>query len=294
MTLVSRTRAALRPAYWRLASGLPVPLRRRVLFLARHGRWPNLRAPRTFSEKVNWRILNDRRPMLVEYSDKIEMRRLARERVPDESEMRLPELLWSGSDLDELPDLDSVGPWVLKPNNGTATVEFGPAGKARAEVIRRAQQWRASSPGQLLGEWAYTQVPTRYLLEAKLPGEGLPTDYKVFCFDGVPRVVQVHTGRFSHGHSLSHYSPTWEWLPGRATKYRNDLMPAPEHLDQMLALARRLSAGWDFLRVDFYDLAGWVWFGEFSPYPAAGTMRFVPHAFDEYLGSFWTLPDLPR
>jgi hypothetical protein len=59
----------------------------------------------------------------------------------------------------------------------------------------------------------------------------------------------------------------------------------------MLEIARRLSAGWDFIRIDLYDVDGAVWFGEFSPYPGAGTSRFVPYAFDEYLGSLWTLPE---
>ena len=293
MSLVSWSRAGLRPAYWRLASLLPLKLRRRVLFLARHGRWPDLRHPVSFSEKVNWRILNDRRPELVEFSDKVEMRRLARERVPDEELLRLPTLLWCGKDLSQMPDLSTIGAWVLKPNNGTATVEFGPSGRSREEVIHRATKWKASVPGRLLGEWAYTQVPTRYLLEARLPGDTLPTDNKLLCIDGEPRVIQVHTGRFTASHSITHYTPDWQVLPGRAAKCRNDDSPRPGHLGQMLEVAKRLSAGWDFLRVDLYDLDGGVWFGEFTPYPAAGTLRFVPYAFDEYLGSLWTLREIP-
>jgi len=291
MTIVAKARKTFRPLYWRVASLLPVPARRRFLFLARHRRWPDLRDPHGFSEKINWRILHDRRQMLVDFSDKLEMRRLARERVPDPAMMRLPELLWQGDSLEDLPDLQAVGPWVLKPNNGTGTVVFGPDGRSREEIIRRAQAWRSSAPGELLGEWAYTQIPTRYLLEGRLPGGGTPADYKLLCFDGEPRVIQVHTERFSDAHSLCHYTPEWELLPGRSAKWRNDPVPRPERLDLMLEIARRLSAGWDFIRIDLYDVDGAVWFGEFSPYPGAGTSRFVPYAFDEYLGSLWTLPE---
>ena len=43
---------------------LPVEVRRRVLFAWCNQRLPHFRNPGTFSDKVNWRILNDRRPLL--------------------------------------------------------------------------------------------------------------------------------------------------------------------------------------------------------------------------------------
>ncbi|MCF6743610.1 hypothetical protein E9529_04855 [Blastococcus sp. KM273128] len=52
-------RSRLQPAHRRVAGLLPAAARRRYLFLAGHRQLPDLRDPRTFSEKVNWRIPSD-------------------------------------------------------------------------------------------------------------------------------------------------------------------------------------------------------------------------------------------
>ena len=57
----------------------------------------------------------------------------------------------------------------------------------------------------------------------------------------------------------------------------------------MLAAAGRLAAGFDMLRVDFYEQDGELWFGELTPYPGSG-MVVLPRSMDELLGSWWTLP----
>ena len=43
---------------------LPAAVERRVLFTIAHRRLPRFGRPVTFSDKINWRILNDRRPLL--------------------------------------------------------------------------------------------------------------------------------------------------------------------------------------------------------------------------------------
>ena len=71
-------------------------------------------------------------------------------------------------------------------------------------------------------------------------------------------------------------------------------MPASRVRNQseMIAIAERIAQGFDFLRVDLYDVDGHVWFGETTAYPMSGLGRYSPDSFDEELGSWWTLPDL--
>jgi hypothetical protein len=56
----------------------------------------------------------------------------------------------------------------------------------------------------------------------------------------------------------------------------------------MLEIAERLAAGVDYVRVDLYDVAGRVMFGELTTYPAAGLRGFEPASVDEELGRWWT------
>ena len=63
--------------------------------------------------------------------------------------------------------------------------------------------------------------------------------------------------------------------------------PRPPSFDQMLDVARRLSAGTDFVRVDLYNLGGRIVFGELTNYPAGGLRKFDPASFDLTVGSYW-------
>ena len=58
--------------------------------------------------------------------------------------------------------------------------------------------------------------------------------------------------------------------------------PSPE-------AAKAIAAGFDMLRVDFYEHDGVLWFGELTPYPGSG-LAVVDPAMDAALGERWTLP----
>ncbi|HMT31951.1 MAG: hypothetical protein IPL93_13295 [Actinomycetales bacterium] len=279
----------LRPAYLRLMRILPPRTRRVVVYALRHRRLPHLTDPATFTEKLNWRILNDRRPEIVEVCDKLRMREIARERVPDEHELHIVPLLWSGNDLRECPHLEGPSPWALKPSNSTGKVILGPDGRSVAELVAATRGWATSEPGYYLGEWGYTQVPLRFVLEQRLPGDQPPPEFKVFCFDGIPRFIQVHRDRFTRDYSIATYDPQWQPVAGHYVLGSPAPHARPANLDRVLSLARRLSAGWDFIRVDLYDIDGELWFGEFTPYPSGGS-PFASQAVDRAVGQLWRLP----
>ena len=63
-------------------------------------------------------------------------------------------------------------------------------------------------------------------------------------------------------------------------------IPKPVHYDKMVEIAERLSAGIPFLRVDFYEVDGRLYFGELTFYPASGWVGFNPPEWDEIFGSW--------
>jgi hypothetical protein len=62
----------------------------------------------------------------------------------------------------------------------------------------------------------------------------------------------------------------------------------------MLELAERLAAGLNFVRVDLFNIAGDITFGELTFYPGNGMLRFVPPEYDRYFGDQLTLPRSKR
>src|SRR5258707_478012 len=118
-------RAATLSAIYKLPTGAS----RRALFASTHRRMPHFRKPLTFSDKVNWRILNDRRPLLEWTCDKLAMKEHARH-VPG---LHIPDTLWAGTDLRELTSARLPEHWILKPDHRTGLVYFG-HGQARIWV----------------------------------------------------------------------------------------------------------------------------------------------------------------
>ena len=265
----SWARDQLRPPHRKLASHLPLPLRRKYLYAAAMRRPGNFRHPKTYNEKVNWRILNDRRPQIVDACDKMRQKEIARERL-DESRLRIPRTLWSGTDLDDVPAELWQGEWVLKPNNGSGDVIFSPF-TSLADLKELTKHWLSDTQFRDLGEWGYSQARHLIVLEERIPGPSAPIDYKVITFDGEPQVIPVHQGRFGSSHTRTYLDTDWNQFPVHTTHQASAPAERPENLDDMLEVARVLARDWEFIRLDLYSVDGEVWLGEYSPYPCGGS-----------------------
>lgn len=279
---------AVRSAYHAVLRRLPLRLRRQFLFAKGHGRLPDLRSPTSFNEKIQWRILHDRRPLLTGTCDKLSMKAYAQQVAGDE--LRIPRTYWHGVDLAELASLDVPGHWVLKPTHRSYAVIFGEGRPDPAALTARTQGWLDEVNWSRLGEWAYASARREYLLEERIGHPGsVPADYKFFVFDGVPRLIQVDRGRFG-AHTRRFYTPHWEPLHNRSGLPLGDAVPRPAQLERMLELAGRLGEGFDFIRIDLYAEDGEIWFGETTPYDGSGLDPLDPTDLDYRLGAWWTLP----
>ncbi len=289
MSVTRSVRRLGRPLHWRLASALPLPARRHYLHLANTGRWGNFSDPTTYNEKMNWRILNDRRLELTQACDKLAMKDTARALVPSSEELRIPATFWTGRCSEEIPDVRSLPAFVVKPNHGSGDILFGPI--EQEQLITETRGWFQSKVADQLGEWGYQHARPLLLIEERIPStDRAPIDYKFFVFDGTVRFIQGNQGRFGSEPSWSFYTPQWEHLPVGRRGYRRDPLPRPDNLERMIGLAQRLAADWDHLRVDLYSERGEIWFGELSPYHHGGVFPFDPPEFDTHFGAFWTLP----
>jgi hypothetical protein len=266
---------------------LPHRHKRAVLFWEAHGRRPHLRRPRTFTEKVNWRVVHDRRPLIGALGDKLAMKAYAARVCPG---LRVPRVLWSGTDVAELAGAELPDSWVLKPNHGTMRVHVGSGRPDVGQLRRLTAGWLDEPLHRTRGEWVYSQARRLLLAEEFLgrPGE-LPADWKFLVFGGRVHVVQVDTARFGPGHRRRLYTRDWSPLTVAEHVPAAPVQPPPGSLAEMLAVAETLGSAFDFVRVDLYDVAGEVWFGELTPYPGGGLDPFDP-VLDRELGAAWVLP----
>ncbi len=116
-------------------------------------------------------------------------------------------------------------------------------------------------------------------------------DFKVFCFNGEPKMIKVNYDTKSD-YKSNWYTTDWEYIDGTTINdpsHKEFNIAKPLQLDKMLDKARMLSDGIPFLRVDFYLVSGQIKFGELTFFPGSGFEKFVPESFDEVLGSWLSL-----
>jgi hypothetical protein len=169
----------------------------------------------------------------------------------------------------ERPDAFSTDrltrPCVLKPAHlSGSVVYFDPAtglGEAERRTVMdcfRLDWYRETR------ERNYKNLRRRVIAEELVGDRATIKDYKVFCIGGAPRLIQVDRARHTD-HSRVIYTP--DWAPLELTF--NDvplgaIEPRPDALPQILDHARRLSAEFEFLRVDFYLTPGRIYVGELT------------------------------
>jgi hypothetical protein len=265
---------------------LPLSLRRHLLYTRFHGRLGNFRTPRSFTEKINWRILHDRRDLMSWTCDKLQMKDYAAD-----FGVRTPTTLWVGDSVAELADLSLPDRWVLKANNSSQTVFLGRGRPDVAHLHEVTDPWRRSVQGRVFGEWAYSQARACLFVEEWIGSSEAPPDYKFFVFDGQVACVQVDTGRFTT-HRRSYFDTAWETLDVTCTYPPVEQSAPPERFEELMSVASRLGEAFDFMRVDLFATDNGVYLGELTPYPGGGVEPFSPVSFDDWLGNEWTLPRL--
>ena len=278
--------------YHRVVRALPISLRRRVHYARSFGRLPDLRRPQRFTEKVTWRILNDRRALLRDTCDKARMKAHAERTAP--AGVRIPRTYWQGTDLAGLAAVDLPEHWVLKPNHRSGLVHFGSGRPDVAELAERTAGWLEPREWTERGEWAYSTAEPGFIVEERIgvPGTVL-VDYKCYVFDGRVRAIQADADRFT-SHTSRLYGPDWQVLGGYRDYPPGEGKPRPAHLDRMLAAAEAIGAGFDYMRVDLYEHEGTIWFGEITPYPGSGMVVLDSDALDLRIGRWWQLPPAGR
>lgn len=259
------------------------------------GRPLDLDAPRSFSEKIQWRKLFDRREVFTRMADKVEVRDYVAARVGDQY---LIPLLAVADTTAGLPFGDLDPPYIVKPTHASGLTErVRDRSELDPDQLAKSIDPAVRDPYGIRNiEWAYWSLPGRVMVERLLlrPDGRVPFDYKVYVFGGRARFVEVHIDRY-RDRKTSIFDTDWSLTdagyPGRES---GGAIERPGALDQMLELAEALARGTDYLRVDLYLLDGQIYVGELTLYPASGFRRFDPPEWDFRWGELWDLPEMVR
>ncbi len=262
----------------------------------------NLETPRTLNEKLAWKKLFDRNPLLTLSADKYAVRSYLKNLLGEtEATKHLIPLYFVTEKPSKIPFEDLPDKYVIKPNHGSRMHLIVKNKKyvVPKQIIKQCNIWLKNNYGFYTNEWAYKNIKRKILIEKLFQSKNgeLPMDYKFFCFHGEVKIIRAALNRFSEISLSGFYDPDWNPVPVYNPGYQNTTatIDKPSNLNAMVTLAGKISKDFDFVRVDLYSCDESVFFGELTHYPGSGLIRFEPESFDYRLGEYWNLkPDYWR
>ncbi len=280
--LLRRT-AGLAPAIERALVARHLRRRMRVAL----GYEPDLRHPRTYNERLAWRMLYDRNPLFPVTMDKIAVRDYVAGKLGMDILVPLIGVYACADDIpwDDLPDR-----FALKASHGwnMNLLVHDKNAVDRPAMLRQADSWLQQNHYAQTGEWGYRNIkPRLFIEELMLTEDGrVPEDIKFYVFGGKARLLRIHVDRFG-SHAVNFYDTELRPMPfAQVFPTYPDFKPDPG-LRALAAVAERLGEDFDYARIDLYLLRGEIRFGEITHYDGSACVPFLPPEYDRVLGDMW-------
>lgn len=271
-----------------LIKPLPDPWVLKFEYRIKVGKKLNLRHPTTFNEKLQWLKLHNHQPQYTEMVDKIAVRKIIADKIGEE--YLVPLLgVWESYDAIDFDSLPSQ--FVLKCAHDSGSVHIvRDKSKMDHDTLRKFYTFRLSrSPYVTTREWPYKNAGRNIIAEEMLKDNknDIINVYKIFNFNGEPRVFQVIMNDKQKNETVDYYNLEWNRLEIMQTYPNSETgVSKPEKLNEMITLAKKLSAGIPFVRVDFYEVGGRLYFSEYTFFTDSGYSRFQPEKWDHIMGEW--------
>jgi len=274
------------------------------------GYYPDLKNPKSFNEKVLWKKIYDRNPLLPVISDKYKVREYIKGVIGEkEAEKLLVPLLYVTDKPENIPFDTFPEEYVIKPNHASGKIIFvekiekqkkytiierqkttilSDCKASREQIINVCNKWLSTPYGFCNHEWAYQKIKRKIIIEKLLldNSQKIPVDFKFEVFHGKCHFIQVWYDRFVRI-NRAWYTPDWKYINIQGSTSQSKYKKKPDKLESMIKLAELLGKPFDFVRVDLYLVDNRIYFGELTSYPKSGRISFNPASFDFELGSKW-------
>ena len=265
----------------------------KLLFRSNFGYSLNLDNPQSYNEKLNWLKVYDHNPLYTTMVDKYAVKNYVANIIGDK--YIIPALgVW-----DRFEDIDFKNlpqQFVLKcTHDSGGQIIVKDKDKLDIENARNTiNKFLKRNYFLIAREWPYKNVRRRIIAEKYMEDSVTHDlrDYKFFVFDGVVKAMYIATERGSGEEvKFDFYDAEFNHLPFTQGHPNADVMPSkPSRFEEMKEIAARLSKGFPQLRVDFYEVNGQVYFGEFTIFHLGGNVPFEPREWDYKFGEWVSLP----
>lgn len=144
---------------------------------------------------------------------------------------------------------------------------------------------------KVLRENCYKYIQPRIICGEYLTESGKTslTDYKFYCFGGEPKYFMVSYGEFDHNVRNHKFDMAWNSIDHYFKKQAAvdaENIEQPKNFEKMVEIAEQLSKPFPHVRVDLYNLAGRIVFGEMTFYSAGGFVKIDSDEMNRTVGSW--------
>lgn len=272
-------------------SKLPPELAHRAFYYINTGEDLNLHSPTNFNDKIHYLMLYIHGIRESRLADKYLVRNYLKKKGLADLAPKLYGVYNSANEInfDNLPDK-----FVLKCNHGCGDIEFckNKAIFNQELAVKHLNEAMADDFATHNLEPHYHNIERKIICEEFLPckDDQLPIDYKFYCFSGKVECILVCSER-EKNLRLDYFDLNWNYLPYAKKRFRsNKTLHKPKNLNEMIAIAKKLSAGFPYVRIDLYNINGKVYFSEMTFTPAAGKTDYNTSEALKYFGSLLKLP----
>ena len=261
----------------------------RIEYYIRLNKQLNLSRPQTFNEKLQWLKLHDKNPLYTILADKYRVRRYIKEIIGEEYLIPLLGVYnnYDEIDFDILPDQ-----FVLKPNHTSGDIYIC-KDKTKIDKEQLKDQINKCLKRNYFWvhrEWPYKNIKPKIICEKLLKSEDgqIPNDYKFHCFNGEVEEVMVCIERYSGKPKFFFFDKEWNLLRYNVAGInapKNFMLPKPKKINEMVNIAKKLSVGFPFVRVDLYCVNNKIYFGELTFFPQSGYDSNIAEETDLLFGN---------
>lgn len=254
----------------------------------------DLKKPVTYNQKLQWLKIYYRKPIMTKMVDKYEAKQYVKETIGEEYVVKNFGI-WNSFDEIDFNSLPSQ--FVLKTTHDQGGIvickdknqfNYDAARKILNSHLKRKYYY-------LSREWPYKDVHPRILAEEYMVDEsGIELkDYKFFCFNGKVKALFIASDRQSGKEvKFDFYDENFNFLDiVQIHPQSGKINIKPMNYDKMVLLAEKLSANFPHVRIDFYNINGKIYVGEFTFFHHGGLVPFHPEKWD-YLFGEWISLDL--
>lgn len=257
----------------------------------------NLKNPTKFTDKLNWLKLNHKHLEYSEYVDKIKARQKVIDRIGEKYLIPIYGTWdkFQDIDFDNLPN-----EFVLKCNHDSGSVTIirdkSVLTKKYLKKLKKFYNKRLKwNLYYMAREYPYKNVKPMIYAEKLIVDESKIElkDYKFFCFYGEPKLFYIASNR-GPDTRFDFYDMDCNHLDIFNIHKNADNPPKgkPPYFDEMIRIAKELSKGFPFIRIDLYSTNDGPKFGEFTIFHGAGLYLFEPEKWEYELGKFLDLSKL--